>query len=382
MNQKTLLLVGAVVCGCLTYASPVHAQGSLTPPGAPAPAMKSLAQIEPRTPILSLPYTITNSGSYYLVTNLVGTTNDSGITINTNNVTVDLNGFTLQGVPLSMSGILVNGSFTNLVFRNGAVAGWGGDGVDTFSIAYPRGMIFDRLTISDNAGTGLATEAGSIVRDCLFIGNGFDGLYSAGGELTGCLARNNGGYGFAVSGATLHQCLAEHNTNGGFGFFYSRALDCSSQSNSGNGFVFSGAGCAARRCRISDNTANGIRISTGGTGCSIVDCEIQNNNNYGIYTLGGGGGATIAGNNFTSNRFGNIIISDSGNYIENNHVVTSPGVWGISITSPSYTNNVVVKNVVVGASASFNYSNIGGANDFGPVGGAATATSPWANISH
>ena len=31
--------------------STAHAQGSLTPPGAPAPSMKSLDQIEARTPI-------------------------------------------------------------------------------------------------------------------------------------------------------------------------------------------------------------------------------------------------------------------------------------------------------------------------------------------
>jgi hypothetical protein len=31
----------------------LHAQGSLTPPGAPAPTMKSLDQVEPRTPISS-----------------------------------------------------------------------------------------------------------------------------------------------------------------------------------------------------------------------------------------------------------------------------------------------------------------------------------------
>lgn len=31
------------------------AQGSLTPPGAPGPTMLSLSQVEPRTPISSLP---------------------------------------------------------------------------------------------------------------------------------------------------------------------------------------------------------------------------------------------------------------------------------------------------------------------------------------
>src|SRR5208337_66021 len=70
-------------------------QGSLTPPpGAPAPTMKSLDQIEARTPI-STPYTITQPGSYYLTTNLNLTEGDA-INIETDGVTLDLNGFTIS----------------------------------------------------------------------------------------------------------------------------------------------------------------------------------------------------------------------------------------------------------------------------------------------
>ncbi len=70
-------------------------QGSLTPPGPPAPMMKTLAQIEPRIPISSLPITITNPGSYYLTANLTGGSGN-GITVSSSGVTIDLNGFTLQ----------------------------------------------------------------------------------------------------------------------------------------------------------------------------------------------------------------------------------------------------------------------------------------------
>src|SRR3569623_1854738 len=79
-------------------------QGSLTPPGAPSPTMKSLDQIAPRTPLSSLPYVISQPGSYYFTTNLSG---GNGIIIQTNNVTLDLNGFTLQGVNSSVSGVYI-----------------------------------------------------------------------------------------------------------------------------------------------------------------------------------------------------------------------------------------------------------------------------------
>ncbi len=78
--------------------STLSAQGNLTPPGAPAPTMKTLDQIdaklEKRTPISSLPFTISQSGSYYLTGNLSGT---SGINVNVGNVVIDLNGFDLRG---------------------------------------------------------------------------------------------------------------------------------------------------------------------------------------------------------------------------------------------------------------------------------------------
>ena len=71
--------------------------GSLTPPGAPAPTMKTLAEVEPRTPISSIPITISEFGSYYLTGNLTGLPGTNGITIISDSVTIDLNGFALIG---------------------------------------------------------------------------------------------------------------------------------------------------------------------------------------------------------------------------------------------------------------------------------------------
>src|SRR5580704_7915636 len=85
----------AVVCALLAILNfqfpTAFGQGSLTPPGAPAPSMKSLDQIQPRTPISS-PVAITQPGSYYLTTNIVGA---FSLTILTSDVTLDLNGFTI-----------------------------------------------------------------------------------------------------------------------------------------------------------------------------------------------------------------------------------------------------------------------------------------------
>src|SRR5215469_3859729 len=78
-------------------------QGPLTPPGSPSPTMKTLSQIEPRTPISSAPFTITNPGSYYLTTNVTVGGGDA-IIIAARGVTLDLKGFTISSTAPNATG--------------------------------------------------------------------------------------------------------------------------------------------------------------------------------------------------------------------------------------------------------------------------------------
>ena len=112
--------------------STAFAQGSLTPPGPPGPTMTTLSQVQPRTPISSAPYTITQPGSYYLTTNLTVASGDA-IDINTNGVTLDLNGFTISSTSSFESGTAIyisfvsNGGnyfgFTDIAISNGHITG-------------------------------------------------------------------------------------------------------------------------------------------------------------------------------------------------------------------------------------------------------------------
>src|SRR5205085_4982564 len=105
--KTNILLLLAVSLPAYLLPSSSFSQGSLTPPGAPAPVFKTLQQVEPRIDLQNAPagavdssnanyqFIINQSGSYYLSANL-GVTKTNGIQINAEGVTLDLNGFTIS----------------------------------------------------------------------------------------------------------------------------------------------------------------------------------------------------------------------------------------------------------------------------------------------
>ncbi len=78
-----------------------------------------------------IPLTITTPGRYYLAENITYSGASNAITINTNNVSIDLNNRTLQYTGAStISGILINGA-SNVSIFNGTISGFSSRNIET-----------------------------------------------------------------------------------------------------------------------------------------------------------------------------------------------------------------------------------------------------------
>lgn len=162
----------------------------------------------PGCPHSGFPIIICKSGSYRLSGNLtISGVNTDGIDITANNVTLDLNGFTISGpvtckigtpVTCSASGSSsgVSSSGYNTTVKNGTVSGMGSYGVFTASTvedvhvqnignATGVGIVsygtVTRCTVTVNAGDGIQGSTASVINLNAISYNAGDGIREFGG---------------------------------------------------------------------------------------------------------------------------------------------------------------------------------------------------------
>lgn len=276
-------------------------QGSLTPPGAPAPTMKTLDQIEARTPIPggSTPYTISASGSYYLTGNLTVDGGDA-ITITAANVTLDLGGFTIATTAASPAGTAVRIGARRVTVYNGTVAGTGTVSGSTYSGGgFQNGVIWtgpipQSITVHDVAVTGCsgigikatlvercvlqnvgATGiSGTIVRGCFVDGCGGTAIYGI--VASDCVAT---GYVAGLNGGSFVNCsgVSSADAAGSSGIVCTSAQNCV-----GNAFGTNGYGLVAVNavgCSGTSQNATGLKATSAtasrGTTASGVGLQVS-----------------------------------------------------------------------------------------------------------
>ncbi len=197
MKSKIFLLAIIVSASIFRLAPSALAQGSLTPPGAPAPTMKSLdqvyARLDPRTAITNAASGcfITAPGSYYLTTNLT-VSSGNGISINVSGVTLDLNGFTISSTanPASYAGISLSTPLSNVTIVNGHIrSGVTNNGSGVYSgsgfaagIGYPSipptNVMVSKVSVSgvSNYGINLGNGNTTVVEGCAVTTAGSVGI--------------------------------------------------------------------------------------------------------------------------------------------------------------------------------------------------------------
>jgi parallel beta-helix repeat protein len=324
--MKKLFLAVFVVPAAL------FAQGPLTPPGAPAPTMKTLQQVEPRTPISSLPFTINQSGSYYLTTNLAGISGQSGIIVAAHNVSIDLFGFELAGVPGAASGIVVSGVRTNLAVRHGTIRAWPAFGVNAGS-SYASQL--ENLRVLHNNSSGLSVGDASTVLNCTLTANAGHGILGATNIIVkNCIATRNTGNGIQVDDNSLiTECVSSQNRSNGV----DAAVGCTVTENTANHNLQNGI-VANARCRVFGNTAN----------------------HNGAYTVSGAG----------------FYFLGDDNHVEGNNAVHN--YFGYAFDGDF---NLIIKNRAsdyIGGGFSLDQAN----NREAPIVMDPTGADPWANIAY
>jgi parallel beta-helix repeat protein len=369
--MKQIFLVMLLACAVL-YPSSLHAQGSLTPSAPPGPTMLTLSQVEPRTPVDAIHtpgnsyygFTINQSGSYYLTTNIV-CTNSTGILILANNVTLDMNGFSVTGVSGAGGagyGIYIAGGFSRIRVCNGIVNGWADYGVASAA----NDVVLERLAVSGNTGSGVVLSAsyGNVLRDSTISGNTNYGIWCDYGN------------------ATLDNLSVSGNGSSGIyfqGYASSLVKDCLISGNYGiNGYginCYESTNINLEHLTISGNES-GIYLNIGGNNI-ISDCGITGNTQSGIQTTGSG--SLISDNTCSGNPTG-IYISGNNNRIENNHI--TGGTTGIEMLATG-TNNIVVKNSVEGCINDYYFGSpqIAGPLITNAISGVITNSNPWANFA-
>ena len=336
INPRRAMLAGLGGLAAGAFLASTANAGPLSPPSGP---ISSTPGPEPRIPINSQntpgsgssTFRILQPGSYYLESNITGQPGKIAISIEASNVSIDLMGYALLGVPGSLQGLRTTGIQNDLIIRNGTVSNWGSDGVNLAVDGSGLNSIIEGISSSSNGQHGIRTGINAIIRNCVSSQNGSSGITATENAcITNCQSRSNGTIGISAGNAScITNCSSQANGSSGIiATLGSTVMNCSALGNNGNGIFVSTA------CLVIDNVCRSNAESSGGT-------------NAGIQTSGSDN--RIEGNNCTLNNRG-IHCINSFNFIARNTCSGNGTNWVMTPNNVCFVINAVLSTGFTGNS--------------------------------
>lgn len=263
------------------------------------------------------PVRIINSGSYVLTSNLVlGTGDGTAIITRTAggtypdglDVTIDLNGFTIDG-PTECTGDPL--TCTPLGTPADTESGYG---VLINSAGFDSTARIRNGTIRGMPLAAISCQPECLVEGVTAVENGFGG-FSIDGTIRDSQAAYNGGGGISVSNAgSVENCVARANSGDGF-FGSATYTGNTARGNAGFG-IYANPGSVVRGNRVEFN-GNGLRCID----CVAVDNVIANNTTAGINFFSNAG---AWGRNMLRDNGANVVNAASAVQVDTNVCGTSP----------------------------------------------------------
>jgi parallel beta-helix repeat protein len=200
------------------------------------------------------PYVISQAGSYRLSGNLtVPDANTTAISVNADNVTIDLNGFSIigptvcVGTPVTScsptgSGVGVNGNLhRNITVVNGTVRGMGQDGLAGGS-GGSSGVHVEKMHADSNGRDGIIVSYGTVIGNTV-TGNGREGISADHSTVSGNTVTGNHFEGISVSSSTVSGNTSSFNGSYGIAANCPSSIVGNTATNNIVNLAF-GAGCA------------------------------------------------------------------------------------------------------------------------------------------
>ncbi|MBX3380370.1 MAG: right-handed parallel beta-helix repeat-containing protein [Phycisphaeraceae bacterium] len=372
-NAKSLAIASLILLSGLSFAGP------LTPPAGPiSSTSKPLSEVEPRTALsqASTPgdvanqFKITQPGSYYLAGDMTASPGGNAcILITANDVTLDLNGFTVRAP--SAEGIRIGGD--RVTIRNGSVALPAGsaDAIYLLTGADDIELLSMKISAPSNCVRAQAGVGPITIRQSSLIG---------------------GQFGVSISGSdtavTVVSVECRGQSNSALGLGNAAVVDGCNIRNVGNnggilGYaVYVGVGSTVRNTSILDGVSAGSvgpdRAIWTASGVTIEDCTIFSRGTSGIRV---NDFAVIRRNRVTMQNSGATgIYCFTGDCLISDNSVSAPS--GTAVFLNAGTGSTVIRNHLINATTAISGTNLP-SNIIGPTasnGNPTANTNPHANF--